>query len=156
MLTLTLTACVPGVQVVRPEAAAISPLPLPTVMPMLHNVAVVGVDFDPPLGADVELHNGVTLLIAVANQGLSTEALVNVTARLLDPLAGVESEDLQHETVILRDLAPDEVHIVRLAAVSALPPRSHYQLVIEIAPLDDEGELRDNILTYDLLVGDAE
>jgi hypothetical protein len=152
---MSVTACLPGVQVVRPEGA-ISPLPLPTVMPMLHNVAVVGVDFDPPLSADVELHNGVTLLIAVANQGLSTEQVVNVTARLLDPLAEGGGEDLQQETVILRNLAPDEVRIVRLAAVNALPPRSRYQLVVQIAPLNDEGELGDNIQTYDVLVGEAE
>lgn len=152
---LGVAACLPGVQVVGPGEES-SPLPLPTAKPLEHDVAVVGVDFDPPLSADVDLYNGVTLLIAVANHGLSTEPLVNVTARLLDPLAGDAGEDLQHETVVLRDVAPDEVHIVRLAATSALPPRSHYQLVIEIAPLNDEGELGDNVRTYDVLVGETE
>jgi len=155
VLTLGVAACLPGVQVVRPQEE-ISPLPLPTAVPMPHNVAVVGVDFDPPLNGDVDVQSGVTLLVAVANRGLSTEPVVNVTTRLLDPLLDGAGEDLQHETVILRDLAPDEVRIVRLATVSELPARSRYQLVIQIAPLNDEGYLEDNVQIYDVLVGGNE
>ena len=155
VLTFGMAACMPGVQVVRP-AEEVSPLPLPTAVPMSHNVAVVGVDFDPPLNVGVDLHTGVTLLVAVANRGLNTEPVVNVTTRLLDPLLDGAGEDLQHETVILRDLAPDEVRIVRLASVSELPARNRYQLVIQIAPLNDEGELGDNGQIYDVLVGEGE
>ncbi len=155
VLTLGVTACLPGVQVIRP-AEEVSPLPLPTAVPMPHNVAIVGVDFDPPLNGNVGLQNGVTLLVAVANRGLNTEPVVNVTTRLLDPLLEGAGEDLQHETVILRDLAPDEVRIVRLATVSDLPARNRYQLVIQIAPLNDEGDLGDNVQVYDVLVGEDE
>ncbi|OQA45961.1 MAG: hypothetical protein BWY52_01034 [Chloroflexi bacterium ADurb.Bin325] len=155
ILALGVSACLPGVRVVRPEEE-LSPLPPPTVAPMAHNVAIMGIDFDPPLSADAELQNGVTLLVAVANQGLSMEPVVNVTARLLDPLLAGIGDDLQRETVLLRDLAPAEVRIVRLATVNALPRRNHYQLVIEIAPLAGEEDLRDNVQTYDVLIGEAD
>lgn len=156
VLLLAASACQPRIQIVQPQVGQ-SPLPAVTVTPALHNIAIIGVDFDPPLDSGLFPASGVTLLVAVENQGLSVEPAVTVTAKLLDPAADVEqSADLLHETVIERELEPGQVRIVRFTEVTDLPARTRYQLNVELTSLEDDADLSDNVWMYDVLVGDEE
>jgi hypothetical protein len=163
-LSIALVACQPLIEVVQPaqasataqtprSAEAASPLAIATVAPAEHNLAVVGVDFDPPLdAARIVSDGGVTLLVAIENQGISAESNVTVTARLLDPQAFADSVPLLFEAVEVKALAPGEVRIVRFPQVTDLPLRSRYQLSVELASVPGEDDVTDNSRAYDIIV----
>ncbi len=112
----------------------------------------MGVDFDPPLeGGQLLRTGGVTLLVAVENQGRVTEQAARMTARLYDP-ASPHGVDLASETITVRSLAPGELRVVRFTQVTDLPVRSQYKLAVEVSPAPGERELGDNLRTYDILV----
>lgn len=145
---VALIGCQPSIEVLQPA----SPLPPPTVAPEERALAIMGVDFDPPLEAGKILKSGgVTLLVALENRGRQTEQLARVTARLYDPDSAMRT-DLANETITVRSLAPGELRVVRFTQVNDLPVRSHYKLVIEVSPAPGERELDDNVRTYDILV----
>jgi hypothetical protein len=151
-VSVTLIGCQPSIEVLQPS----SPLPPPTVAPDERGLAIMGVDFDPPLEAGQILSSGgVTLLVALENQGRQTEPVARVTARLHDPNSALEA-DLANETITVRSLAPGELRIVRFTQVNDLPVRSHYKLAIEVLPVPGERELDDNVRTYDIIVHPAE
>jgi hypothetical protein len=161
-LCMSLVACQPSVEVVSPtrtvngallSGAVTSPLPVATVVPAAHAVGIVGVDFDPPLDDPRFLSNGgVTLLVAIENQGVSAESNITVTARLLDPHATADESPLLHEAVNVKTLAPGEVRVVRFSQVTDLPLRSRYKLRVELTPAPGEDDLADNSRAYDIVV----
>jgi hypothetical protein len=150
LVSAALTGCQPLVEVVQPATPVASPV---AVAPEERGVAIMGVDFDPPLAAGQLLASGgVTLLVAVENQGQIVEPTVRVTARLIDPDAPARAGDLANETVIVKSLDSRELRIVRFTQVTELPVRDHYKLVVEVMPLPGERERGDNVKTYDILV----
>jgi hypothetical protein len=139
----------PSVEILQSPAS--TPVAITTVVPQPHNLAIVAVDFDPPLDYTKILANGgVTLLVAIENRGQSAEANVSLRARLLDPADG--SRELLNETVEVRSLAAGEVSIVRFTPVSDLPARNHYHLVVEAQPVHGETDNSDNYRTYDIVL----
>jgi hypothetical protein len=152
VFSVTLLGCTPSIEVVQP----VSPLPPPTVQPDERALAIVGVDFDPPLeGGQVLSSGGVTLLVAVENRGRQVEPAARVTARLYDP-ASPSSADLVSETITARALQPGEVRVVRFTQVTNLPVRAKYKLAVEVAPVPGEHERDDNARIYDIIVHPAE
>jgi hypothetical protein len=146
--SVTLIGCQPSIEVVQP----LSPLPPPTVAPDERGLAIMGVDFDPPLEAgQILAGGGVTLLVALENQGRRTEPVAWVTARLYDP-ADAAATDLARETITVRSLTPGELRVVRFTQVNDLPVRARYKLAVEVSPLPGETQLDDNLRTYDILV----
>ena len=144
-----LTGCVPRLEVLQSPVA--TPLPVATVAPAKHALAILGVDFDPSLDVAEMLSNGgVTLLVAVQNCGLEPESNVYVTARLMD--ASGSSLELLVETMVLYTLAPGEVRVVRFTQVSNLPRRESYKLFVHVEPVQDESETTDNSRSYDIVV----
>jgi hypothetical protein len=138
-------------------AEAASPLAVATVAPAGHNLAVVGVDFDPPLDyARIVSNGGVTLLVAIENQGISAESTVTVTARLLDPQAPAGSAPLLFEVVEAKALAPGEVRVAPFPQVTDLPLRARYKLTVDVAPVPGEEDMTDNNRAYDIIVRDDE
>jgi hypothetical protein len=149
---VTLIGCQPSIEVVQPG----SPVAPPTVAPDERGLAIMGVDFDPPLeGGQLLRTGGVTLLVAVENQGRVTEQAARMTARLYDP-ASPHGVDLASETITVRSLAPGELRVVRFTQVTDLPVRSQYKLAVEVSPAPGERELGDNLRTYDILVHPTE
>jgi hypothetical protein len=147
-VSATLLGCQPSIEVVQP----VSPLAPPTVMPEEHGLAIMGVDFDPPLEAgQILTSGGVTLLVALENQGQFTEPTARVTARLYDP-ESPRSADLASETITVRGLAPRELRVIRFTQVTDLPVRMRYKLAVEVSPAPGERELLDNVRIYDILV----
>lgn len=154
---LTLTACQPLIEVVQPPPAAAPVSPPATVAPDERGVAIMGVDFDPPLdAAQIMSNGGVTLLVAIENEGQVTEPLVRVSARLSDLREGSATNELVSETITVRSLAPDEVRVVRFTQVTELPLRSHYKLTVEAVPIAGERDRDNNVRTYEIIVRGAD
>jgi hypothetical protein len=153
--TLTLTACQPLIEVVQPVTAPITPLA--TVAPDEREVAIMGVDFDPPLdAAQIMSNGGVTLLVAIENQGRVAEPVVRVSAKLFDPQDTTTSGELVNETITVRSLAAGEVRVVRFTQVTELPLRSRYKLIVEVVPVTGERDHDNNVRTYDIIVHGAD
>jgi hypothetical protein len=145
---VVLPGCTSAVEVLQPMAA--TPQPVATVAPCAHELAILAVDFDPPLNyTRIVSNGGVTLLVAVENRGLSEEKEVLVSARLWDP---ADQRELVGETVCVRSLAAGEVLVVRFTQVSQLPRRDNYQLIVQIGPTAGETDTADNVRTYDIVV----
>jgi hypothetical protein len=124
-----------------------------TAVPATHAVAIIGVDFDPALDyRQIVSNGGVTLLVAVENQGSSAESNVEVKARLVDMNVGAQSRELLDQTVVVKTLLPREVRVVRFDQVTDLPVRERYELVVDLSPVSGERELRDNTRSFDILV----
>lgn len=151
MLLLAASACQPSIQVLPPT------LPVATVTPSAHAVAIVGVDFDPPLSSLQALNeSGVRLLVAVENQGQYPESNLEVTALLSDPNDPADARSLLNETVVIESLAPGEIRLVRFSPVTALPIRGQYTLMVELTAVAGDLALQDNSRTYEIIVNAAE
>jgi hypothetical protein len=150
-LSTILLGCQPFIEVIQPVSPVAAPVA--TVAADERGIAIMGVDFDPPLeGGQLIAAGGVTLLVAVENQGQVMEPAVRVTARLLDPSAPAKAGDLANETVTVRSLNPGELRVARFTQVTDLPVLPKYKLVIEAAPVPGETERLDNVKTYDIIV----
>jgi hypothetical protein len=155
LVSTTLLACQSSIEVVQP--AARSAVPVATIAPFAHAMAIMCVDFDPSLDySEITSNGGVTLLVAIKNLGLTTEPKVQVKARLLDPVDPGKPVELLNEAVIAKSLSPGEVRVVHFTQVSDLPLRQRYKLEVELAPVPGERDLSDNSRSYDILVHGAE
>ena len=150
-----LSACQPSIELLQPGSQIALPS-VATVVPAAHSIALIGVDFDPPLDYNQIVSNGgLTLLVAIGNLGHSREAAVQVTATLLDSAEAPQTVELLNETVTAKALAPGEVRVVRFSQVSELPVRDRYKLVVEVSPVAGELDLDDNSRTFDIIVRDT-
>jgi hypothetical protein len=151
IVALSASGCTLSVEVL--QRAEPTPRPVATVAPAGHALSILAIDFDPPLG-DVEVlaEGGVTLLVAVENQGLSAEQDVVVTARLVDASAEGVQRELLSETVTVPLIESGELKIVRFEQVSGVPLRDSYVLLIEAPPVPGEAVSADNVRRYDVIV----
>jgi hypothetical protein len=118
-----------------------------------HNLAVLAVDFDPPLEYDEivarkERGEGITLLVAVENTGAIAEQSVSVEVEL--------SKDggntlFLHKQEIIDTIAPGEIKLVHFEDTE-IPFSYEYQLRVRVEPVRAEMRLMDNEKTYDLLI----
>jgi hypothetical protein len=118
-----------------------------------HNLAVLAVDFDPPLNYEEILAcksrgEGITLLVAVENTGVSTERNVLVQARLSE-LSG-EAVYVEKQGTI-EAIAPGEIKIVHLRDTD-IPFSFEYTLSVSVSPVVGETRIDDNFKAYDLLI----
>lgn len=146
---LALLACQPSIEVLQPQ----TPLPVATVAPAAHSIALIGVDFDPPLDYFRLMPNsGLTLLVAVENRGFMAAPYVEVRGRLLDPTEANVQAIILDEVIVVRDLAPGELRVVRFSEVRDLPIRARYELVVQVGHVPGDAVTEDNIRSYDILV----
>jgi hypothetical protein len=127
--------------------------PLPaTVTPAAHSVGIVGVDFDPDLNAAQILSNGaVTLMVAVENQGQNTETELALQAELRAG-DGQTAGKLFDETIVLKDLRPGEVRVVRFTPVSDLPLLRAYNLLVDLRADSSDANPADNMRQFEIRV----
>jgi hypothetical protein len=155
---VVLTGCVSDVAVTG--APGLAPTAATTATPEEHGLGVIAVDFDPALEYDqILLDGGVSLLVAVQNSGLSDEADVQVTARLIDPAAdAADAADalLLNETVIVPAIEAGELQVVRFSQVTQLPLRDSYRLEVSVAPVSGEDNTSDNDRSYDIVISQGD
>lgn len=150
---LWVAACQPAIQVLPPQP---EPLAIATVMPSSHALAIVGIDFDPPLQYEqIMAAGGVSLITAIQNQGQHAESNVSLTAQLYDPAARGKPTPLLNETVVIETLEPGDVRLVRFGQVTALPLRGRYKLVVQVSTVPGETDHSDNARIYEIVVSDA-
>lgn len=118
--------------------------------PPEHGVAVLAIDFDPPLDSVRSLDDlkGISLLIAVENTGLATERNVVVRAELR--LDSREPSPILVRTATVEQLAPGEVKVIRLQSLSEIPIRMEYWLKVRAVPIVGETDITDNQRIYRL------
>lgn len=137
-------------QVVITEEVINTPVPTPYSILAApnagHDLAILGIEFDPPLRYDEVMAAGrLALLVAVENRGSYLESDILVEARLL---GASESDEILRQTAHLDTIAPGEVRIARFESLRLLPYRPTYTLVVTVSPLPGETRLSDNQRTY--------
>jgi len=152
LLLVTLSACA-EVKVVDKTPVASTPdlFTSPLTAGVRHNLAVLAVDFDPPLSYQqlIIRRKSVALLVAVENTGSETERNVTVRAQLSSP----EDADLiLTQGASVASIAPGEIQIVRFARLGEIPYHQAYSLEVSVAPVDGEIDLRDNSKAYDIQI----
>jgi|GEM_PF-526418 len=125
--------------------------PRETFPPAEHDLAILAIDFNPPLDyKDLWVEQDqVTLLVAVENRGLSQEKEVKVSTKLSAPR---QSETLLRQSTTLTSLAPGEVQVVRFTGISNVPYQSAYRLEVEVSPAEGERALANNAKIYELTI----
>ena len=116
-----------------------------------HNLAVIAVDFDPPLNYQQMIiqRRSVSLLVAVENSGNSEEKDVTVLVQLTTP---DDAELFQTRGASLASIAPGEVRVVRFAHLGEIPYHQIYHLEVMVEPVDGESDYADNLRAFDLQV----
>ena len=122
-----------------------------------HNLAVLAVDFDPPLEyeeivAAKKRGEGITLLVAVENTGLNAEQNVVVQVELFK---GPEGMQILKQEGVIEAIAPGEIKICRFKDTS-IPFSNEYRLKVYVVPVAGETQLADNQKSYDLLITQPE
>jgi hypothetical protein len=149
VFALLLASCTPSLEVVPAHNAPVAAVS--TVTPQQHDLALVAVDFDPPLDfAQIRNNGGVTLVVAVENRGQSAEADVRINAYLQD--LDDQLRELSREAVLLGQLNPGALRVVRFAQVSDLPLRERYRLVVSVEAVAGETDIANNSRNYDIVI----
>jgi hypothetical protein len=149
-----ISGCASSIQVIDRTPSTAQPTPSPYVQDANeHNLAVLAVDFDPPLEYDEILAarnrgEGITLLVAVENTGSVTEWNVVVEVELL---RGESGELILNQEGSVDAVAPGEIKLVRFKDTE-IPFSYRYQLKVRVLPVDGETRLADNAKSYDLVV----
>jgi hypothetical protein len=112
-------------------------------------VAVLAIEFDPSLEYEQIMARGeqATLLVAVENIGLQTEAEIKVKAQL-SPYE--DDTPILEKTCYIDTIAPGQIKIARFKGISHIPYRRDYRLKVWIVPVPGEISIANNQKSYDL------
>jgi hypothetical protein len=152
LTSLSLAGCA-GVKIVDRAPVSLNTLSLNKVTIPVdeHDLAVLAIDFDPSLDYEQIMVRGeqATLLVAVENIGLQTEAGVQVKARL----SAYEDDTLILEKTCQMDtIAPGQIKIARFKDISRVPYRPAYRLQVWVLPVLGEVGTANNQKSYDLYI----
>lgn len=116
-----------------------------------HDLAVLAIDFDPPLEYEQIVVKGeqATLLVAVENIGLQTATGVKVKARLS---AYEDETPILEKTCHIDTIAPGQIKIARFKDISRIPYRQAYRLQVWVLPVLGEIGVANNQKSYDLYI----
>lgn len=115
-----------------------------------HNLAVLAVDFDPPLDYQQLIRKqSVALLVAVENTGDSTERNVVVHAQLTTPQ---DADLLLTQGASVVSIAPGEIQVVRFERLGTIPFHRTYRLEVRVDPREGETDLGDNVKAFDIQI----
>jgi hypothetical protein len=118
-----------------------------------HDLAVLAVDFDPPLEYEEiiacrDRGEGITLLVAVENTGISVEQKVTVQVQLSESDSG---KVFLHKEGTIASIVPGEIKIVQFRDTD-IPFSYEYSLDVDVLPVAGETRLVDNQKSYELLI----
>jgi len=145
----SLTGCI-QVEVVDHQEESGVETPTPSqIAPDEHDLAILAVDFEPQLDYEQIVNNpdGINLLIAVENTGMSTETDVLIEAQLsCDEGRTIIAE----RSVEIASIAPGETQVVRFTQIPQPPYRLAYQLSVQAVAVSGETNLANNSRVYDI------
>jgi len=152
LASLSLAGCA-GVEIVdrppvSPDTLSLSKVKTPVDE---HDLAVLAIDFDPPLEYEQIMVKGeqATLLVAVENIGLQAEVDVRVKARLS---AQDDDTPILEKTCHIDTIAPGQIKIARFKDISRIPYRQAYRLQVWVLPVLGEIGMANNQRSYDLYI----
>jgi len=149
VLVLSLTSCI-RIEVVDHQEETDVDTPTPSQLsPDEHDLAILAVDFEPQLDYEQIVNDldGITLLIAIENTGISTETDVLVEAQL----SCDEGRTLIVErSAEIASIAPGETQVVRFTQIPQPPYRPTYQLFVQVVAVPGESNLANNLRIYDI------
>jgi hypothetical protein len=151
VVLLCLTGC-NRIEVVDRQEGSDTEAPIPSqVTPDEHDLAILAVDFEPQLDYEqiVSDLNGITLLVAVENTGLSTETGVLVEAQLS---ADDGRTVIVERSAEIASIAPGETQVVRFSQLPRPPYRPTYQLSVQAVAVPGEANLTNNLRVYDITI----
>ncbi len=152
LASLSLAGCA-GVEIVDRAPVSLDTLSRTKVITRVyeHDLAVLAIDFDPPLAYEQIVVKGeqATLLVAVENLGFQTEANVKVKARLS---AYEDDTPILEKTCYIDTIAPGQIKIARFKDISRVPYRPAYRLKVWVLPVPGEIGVANNEKSYDLYV----
>ena len=152
LASLSLAGCA-GVEIVDRAPVSLNALSLSKVRIPVdeHDLAVLAIDFDPSLEYEQIVVKGeqATLLVAVENIGLQTEADVRVKARLS---AYDDDTPILEKTCCIDAIAPGQIKIARFKDISRIPYRRAYRLKVWVLPVLGELGTANNQRSYDLYI----
>jgi len=124
------------------DIAVPAPITVGTVTGAAHDIAIMGIDFTPPLQQTEQALSSskLTLLVAIENKGVQVESNVVVEARLL---SGTK-ESLLQGVSSLEAIAPGEVKIASFSDFSLVSLKPDYQLAVHVPGVPGETRLADN------------
>jgi hypothetical protein len=152
LLFTSLTGCF-NIEVVdhqkETDATETSPL-----TPDEHDLAILAVDFEPQLDYEQIVNNpdGIMLLIAIENTGISTETDVLVEVQLSCDEGRTLIVEQSAEIV---SIAPGETQVVRFTQIPRPPYRPTYQLSVQAMAVPGETNLVNNSSIYDINITSA-
>ncbi len=118
-----------------------------------HDLAILGVDFDPGLDVQTLLdHKPVNLVIGVSNQGDQRELAVQVRADLWDASG---SRLLLHAEQTVDSIAAGNLLPVHLTSRDTPPYYTRYHLTVQIVPVAGETSTANNSRSLDIAVNTA-
>ncbi len=154
---VALTGCV-EVQVVDT-----TPAPVPSAMfdsPLSeqsgrHNLAILAVDFDPPLDYQqlILRRQSVALLVAVENDGSGLERNLVVRAQLSTP---EDPKWLLSRDAEVATIAAGQIQVVRFTRLGEIPYYHTYRLEVLVEPVAGEENLDDNHKVFDIQIHQEE
>jgi len=152
--SLPLVGCAGAVKIAEQVPTPVADMSVAeTALPVAHDLAILAIDFSPPLECKevwVEQEQ-VTLLVAVENRGLCQEEGARVCARLSDRYS---LETLLSECTTLPVMAPTQVRVARFVGIWNVPYRPAYHLRVEVSPAKGERSVANNSRTYDLTINE--
>jgi hypothetical protein len=113
------------------------------------NLAVLAVDFDPPLSYEqlIARRQTVALLVAIENTGTRTERNVLVRVQLSTE---EDSSLLLTQGASVASIAPGEIQIVRFARLGEIPYHQSYRLEVAVDAVEWESDTSDNKKAFDI------
>lgn len=152
LTSLSLAGCA-GVKIVDRAPVSLDALSLSKVKTPVdeHDLAVLAIDFDPPLEYEQIMVKGeqATLLVAVENIGLQTEFGVKVKARLF---VNEGDTPILEKTCQIDVIAPGQIKIARFRDISRIPYQQAYNLKVWVLPVLGEVGMANNEKDYDLYI----
>jgi len=142
------------VQVVDTTPAAASPQPFVSPLaidPSRHDVAILGLDFDPPLDYQqlILRPQSIALLVAIENAGTVTERDLTIEARLTTP---EDKELILTRQATVSSIAPGEIQVVRFDRLNKIPYHTTFFLEVSIVAVDDESDTSNNQKAFEIQI----
>jgi len=116
-----------------------------------HDLAVITVEFDPPLEYEqlIARRQSVALLVVVENTGTTTEREVVVEAKLTSPK---NSKLAIAQEATVGSIAPGEIRIVRFGRLDDIPYQETYRLEVAVEAVDGETNLGNNQKAFEIQI----
>lgn len=135
-----------------PDAGSAEPFISPlAVDPIRHDLAILGLDFDPPLDYQqlILREQSLALLVVIENAGTVTEQGLVAEARLTTP----EDEGLVlSQQAIVKSIAPGEIQIVNFDPLTKIPYHATFHLEVSIGPVEGERDTTDNRKIFEIQI----